>query len=132
MDAGTSLTTSCVDAGPVRVVTVDGEIDIMTAPELRTALQEAVAAEERKPVVVDLTGVRLLSSVGLAVLSEIHEVADKAGMPLRVVFGSSRLVVRMLQLSGLSDVLAVHRDVQDAVRAAARPRNEGTDDLATS
>ncbi|MGH3885170.1 MAG: STAS domain-containing protein, partial [Pseudonocardiaceae bacterium] len=49
-----------------RVVTVVGEVDALTAPELAAFLTTQLAAA--RVVVVDLDGVRFLGSAGLSVL----------------------------------------------------------------
>jgi len=66
-----------------RVVTVVGEIDALTAPELAAFLTEQVIAAQL--VVVDLDGVRFLSSAGLRALFEANEFATREGRDLRLV-----------------------------------------------
>ena len=60
-----SVTTSRQD--DVSVVTVAGEVDVYTAAQLRTALDEEIAAG-RAWLVVDLDEVSFLDSTGLGVL----------------------------------------------------------------
>lgn len=73
--------------GPgIRVVTVMGEIDGMTAPELATFLTAQLVAAP--VVVVDLDGVRFLGSPGLSVLIEANELAIREDRELRLVCNS--------------------------------------------
>ncbi|HZS22789.1 MAG TPA: STAS domain-containing protein [Pseudonocardiaceae bacterium] len=70
--------------GPdARVVTVVGEIDALTAPELAALVitQLTIAPV----VVVNLDGVRFLSSAGLRALFEAHEFALREDRDLRLV-----------------------------------------------
>jgi len=58
-----------------RVVTVTGEIDSLTVPELAAFVTAQLA--EARLVVVDLDGVQFLGSAGLAVLFEADELASR-------------------------------------------------------
>ncbi len=71
------------------VLRISGEIDMATGPRLDSSLAAAVAAAAAPaPVVVDLTGVRHLGSVGVALLTSYHRRCHLGGTPLRVVAGS--------------------------------------------
>ncbi len=94
------------------VLTVAGEIDLLTADRLSEALWAAVARHAL--VVVDLTAVKFLSSSGLAALALAHRGAAKAGRALRLV-ASSRVTLRPIQITGLADQIAVFGTVPDAV-----------------
>lgn len=66
-----------------RVVTVTGEVDSLTAPELAACLTAQLAGARR--VVVDLDGVQFLGSAGLSVLFEANELATREDRDLRLV-----------------------------------------------
>jgi anti-sigma B factor antagonist len=88
-----------VDHGPgARVVKVIGEIDTLTAPVLRSRLEENLAEVEL--VVLDLSEVTFLGSAGLAVLVFARDEADRLRHRFRLVPGS-RIVVRALEATGL-------------------------------
>src|SRR5688572_19486732 len=88
------------------LLTVEGEIDVLTAPRLEVALRKGVDECADRPFVLDLTRVELLSSAGLRVLFEARGWAEELAEPLRVVAGSARPVVWPLELTGLSSLLA--------------------------
>ena len=69
-----------------RVVTVMGEIDALSAPELATFLTAQLVAAQ--VVVVNLDGVRFLSSAGLRALVEANEFATRGDRDLRLVCSS--------------------------------------------
>ncbi|MGM1065735.1 anti-sigma factor antagonist [Saccharothrix sp. Mg75] len=97
------------------VVTVVGELDQATAPRLREVLDTAL--DDRPGViVVDLRGVDLLASAGLAALIAAHDQAlpDTA---LRVVAGDTTPALRSVQLSGLDELLVVHPSLDHALAA---------------
>ena len=95
-----------------RVVTVGGEIDALTAPELDAVVTAEVAAAPL--VVVDLDGVQFLGSVGLSVLVKANERAAREGRHLRLVC-HSRMVNRALDATGLRDQFSFADTVSQAV-----------------
>ncbi len=87
--------------GPdARVVTVVGEVDALTAPELDVFLTAQLAAA--RVVVVDLDGVQFLGSAGLSVLFEANERAGQQGCTLRLVC-NSRIANRALEATELKE-----------------------------
>lgn len=110
MQTDLSVTTSLTYTSVV--VTVAGEVDLHTADVLR---DHAVAAAGRDEVrlVLDLTGVGFMDSVGIGVLVLLRrKVAARHG-ELHVV--PSRRVRAALRLSGLDTVLTLHPSVAAAL-----------------
>jgi anti-sigma B factor antagonist len=107
--------TGSTDTGVL--LTVTGEVDSSTAPQLREVLDTAFAAGV-PTLTVDLDAVTFLDSAGLCVLAGAHRRATEAGVALRVI-ASSRAVVRPLQITGLYDLLAVEQPVSSAGVGAA-------------
>ena len=89
------------------LLTVTGEVDSSTAPQLREVLDTAFA-DGVPTLTIDLDAVTFLDSAGLCVLAGAHRRAIAAGVALRVL-ASSRAVVRPLQITGLYDLLAVEQ-----------------------
>lgn len=96
----------------VRVVTVGGEIDALTAPELDAVVTAQLATVP--VVVVDLDRVQFLGSVGLSVLVKANERAVREGRHLRLVC-QSRIVNRALDATGLRDQFSFADTVSQAV-----------------
>jgi anti-sigma B factor antagonist len=88
-------------------VTVQGEVDSSTAPDLRDCLLEVLSRPGSADVEVDLTRVTFLDSAGLSALAVAHRAGVSAGRGLRVRCGTARAVVRPLQITGLWDVFTV-------------------------
>jgi len=98
------------------VVTVDGEIDVLTGPPFRKALADAFEHDGR-PVVTDLTRVKLLSSTGLAVLVDAHWHAQQRGRGLVLVADPGVHAVHLaLQMAGIATLFTVVADLQEALR----------------
>lgn len=99
------------------VVTVAGDVDILTGSRLRAELREIVDDAGAGPLVVDLTGVTLLSSTGLAVLVDARWHAQQYGRELvLVVDPESRAVPLALHAAGIASLFPVVADVDTAVR----------------
>ena len=101
------------DPGPdACVVTVTGEIDVVTAPELADCLTTQLAGSQ--VVVVDLDGVRFLGSAGVAVLFEANELATRQGRDLQLV-SHSRTANLALEVTGLGTCFTFADTVPDAL-----------------
>ena len=96
----------------VRVVTVTGEVDALTAPELSACLTEQRAVA--RLVVVDLDGVQLLASAGLRVLFEVDELATEQGRHLCLVCNSPTVKL-VVETAGLRDHFTLVSTVADAL-----------------
>ena len=100
--------------GPdARVVTVVGEIDALTAPELATFLTAQLVAAQA--VVVNLDGVRFMGSAGLSVLFEASELAHREDRDLRLVC-NSQTANWALEATGLRKQFTFADSVADALQ----------------
>lgn len=97
------------------VLTVFGEIDLFTAPELKSAI--AAAVEDGRPrVVVDLTHTTFLDSSGLGVLvGALQRLRDHGGA-LSIV-NVDEAIARTFSITGLDQILAIRETREDAVQA---------------
>ncbi|AHH99734.1 STAS domain-containing protein [Kutzneria viridogrisea] len=112
----TSITLAVREVSPeVAVISIGGEVDMLTAPELREAVDRAI--DSCRALVLDLNAVTFLGSAGLAVLVETSHEANRRGVPLRLV-ASSRTVCRPLEVTGLTEVLSTYGSLDEAVAAA--------------
>jgi anti-anti-sigma factor len=80
-----------------------GDIDLTGRDAIGPQLIDAAAAATG-PLVVDLTGVRYLSSAGVALLAEA---AGRAGSALSLVVAEGSPPARVLELTGLAGALPV-------------------------
>jgi len=93
------------------VLTVSGEIDTLTAPQLSTALDELLAVSDGD-LAVDMDGVTFLASSGLGVL--IHAARDAARRHrMLYVVASNRAVLRPLEVTGSSQLFTIIQGVDD-------------------
>ncbi|SDM17293.1 STAS domain-containing protein [Allokutzneria albata] len=88
------LTIGVVRGGRAAVVTVAGEIDIATAPRLRTAL--LAECGDHDELVVDLAGVSHLDCAGVGAL-----LAARAAVGRLRLVGAHGIVLRVLEILGV-------------------------------
>jgi anti-sigma B factor antagonist len=111
-DTEGQITLTCrAEEGGLRIVAVADEVDMLTSPQLRTLLLDEL--QSASVLVVDLEGITFLGTSGLAVLVELRDAARSAGVPLRLVC-TSRRVLRPLTIAGLVALF----DVRDSVESA--------------
>ena len=111
------MSTSTDERDDALVLLVEGEIDGLTAPRLRAAIDTAFDRLNGRVLVLDLTQVEFLGSAGLrALLDSAAEAMRLDGyQPLRVVVDENRPVVRPIEIVGLDNVLALYDSVSDAL-----------------
>jgi anti-anti-sigma factor len=98
--------------GAAVVLRVAGELDLLTTPTLATACTEALRT--RPPVLVlDLTAVTFLASVGMSAIVAAHE-AGGEHTRVRVV-GGSRDTLRPIRVTGLDSLLSVYPQLSAAL-----------------
>lgn len=98
------------------VLTVGGEVDAASAPQLRAGVERALGAEPPL-LVLDLSDVAFFGSAGLSVLLSAAE-AMSPGV-LRVV--ASPQVRRPIEVTGLDEVLAVFGTLDGALATDVDP-----------
>jgi anti-sigma B factor antagonist len=97
------------------VVLVVGELDALTAPRLHDELV-ALAADGIDRVVLDLRRLDFVDSFGLGVIVSARRRLSQQGNSLCVVAGEDqRTLRRVLEITGLDQVLPVHPTVAAAV-----------------
>lgn len=82
------------------VVHATGEVDMRTAVDLETEVNEVCARQGNRIVVIELSGITFFGSTGLAILESALRSCRDRGTQLRVV-AASRAVLRPLQMMGL-------------------------------
>lgn len=98
----------------VVVVSASGVVDMLTAPQLETAIGAALQAKPAG-VVVDFTDVEFLASAGMGVLVAAH---DEAGADVRFsVVADGPATSRPLKLVGIADIVAMYATVDEALAA---------------
>ena len=97
----------------VAVVTVKGEVDLATSPQLRDCLTGVVEKSSR--VVVDLDGVGFIDSTGIGVLVGAVKRARSNGGDLSLVC-TQRRILKVLEITGLTQVFSVFENLDAAIQ----------------
>lgn len=113
------MLTAAYLGGHVHVVTVVGELDVATAPELREEL-DRIAARGGRETVVDLLAVSFVDSTALGILVEASRKLKARGGSLRIVCDDRR-IARIMEITGLDRVLRVHATLREALESLGRP-----------
>jgi anti-anti-sigma factor len=89
-------------AGECAVLSVTGDLDAFSAPDLESYLEGRCLAG-CSVLEVDLTGVPTLASAGLSALISVRRECERRGMDLRLR-GARRSVLRVFELTGLARI----------------------------
>jgi anti-sigma B factor antagonist len=106
----------------VTVVDVCGEIDLSTATLFAKAV--TVALEQARHIVINLRGVTYMDSSGFGTLLSATKRLRPLGGTVHLV-GCNDLIARMLQITRLCTVFALHDSEEDALRAIRRTEVPG-------
>jgi anti-sigma B factor antagonist len=96
------------------VLSVAGEVDLVTAPDIETALIRELDGGATR-IVVDLSGVTFFGSLGLAVLIRTVTGAEERSVELRLV--ANQLALRTMELTSTAEVFSLYPSVEAAVGA---------------
>jgi anti-anti-sigma factor len=100
------------------VCRLTGSVDLVATPVLANTLSEALH-DGRPHVVIDLSAIALLDSIGLHVVFEALASCDIDGHLAVVVDPFSAAITRP-DITGLGEVIDIHHDLAGALRACAR------------
>jgi anti-sigma B factor antagonist len=107
------------------VLSIKGEHDLSTAPELRRHLSQAIANGDA--VVVDLSPATFVDSSILGAILDARRSADEAGLGFAVTHaGGDDSVSRVLEITGLRAELPVHSERDEAMTAASNGLGEAS------
>jgi anti-sigma B factor antagonist len=112
-----SVDLSTRECGPHVVVALSGELDLVDAPGVAAAL--AAVASPGRQIIVDLAGLKFIDSSGVAALARGRGHARQAGGDLRLA-AARHEVLRVLTITRLIEVFAVHASVAEAAGMAGR------------
>jgi len=102
------------DVGDFAVVALHGDVDLQNSPRVRKGLLQCLS--QGRNVLVDMGGVTYIDSSGVASLVEAFQTARKAGIRFALV-GVSAAAMRVLQLTRLDRVFAIHPSLDEAMAA---------------
>ncbi len=94
------------------MVSVEGELDMNTAPVLERELEEPVAAGE-VPLLLDLGRCEFIDSTGIALIVHTWQTLD--GQDGLALCGVSDQVERVLDITGIEEAIPTHASREQAL-----------------
>jgi anti-sigma B factor antagonist len=101
----------------VRRIVITGRLDLPGTDSVASQLAE-LAAAPKKGVVVDLTAVRFLASIGISALIASAKAVQQRGGKMVLVVNDSSTAMMSIKATGLDELIPVFTDSADAERAA--------------
>lgn len=109
-----ALTITSEQRGRLVVVSVAGNVDMVTAPQLSQLVTETLA-DAPDGLIIDLSDTDFLASAGMTALINAHSEIGPEGVFGVVARGPS--TARPLELMGLNKVFSIYPDVDAALAA---------------
>jgi len=115
LSAPDSITATVADHDGIVVLSIGGEIDLVTAPALEEAIG-GVMVDNPSALIIDLSGVEFLGSVGLKILAATYEKLGDAAEFGVVARGPATR--RPIHLTGLDKTFPLYPTLDDALTGA--------------
>ena len=106
----------------ILIVSVDGGLDKTTGPQLNAALEKLIAAGMNR-IIIDCSGLRFISSLGIATLIKLHRRMRKQGGDVKLA-SPSGVVFDVLKLARLDKLFELYDNVDRARLAFRAPSDE--------
>ena len=107
-DDPAALVAAIHDEAGTTIVALDGELEFATAASLRATFSD-LARNPSGPVVVDLSALRFVDSIGLSLLVQAQQRFAAEGVPFGLR-NPTQNVARVLETSGLTELFALDAD----------------------
>lgn len=101
----------------LRRIVITGRLDMPGTDSVASKLEELVAAP-KKGVVVDLTSVRFLASIGIRALIISAKAVERRGGKMVLVVDGGSTVMESLVATGVDQLIPVFRNAAEAEKAA--------------
>ena len=106
------------DVGDLRTIEIGGRLDVDGANSVATQLVD-LAKAARKGVVVDLSSLKFLASIGIrAIVASAKEVKARGGK-MALVVDSGSTVMMSIKATGIDQLIPVFDDSTEAEKAAS-------------
>lgn len=101
----------------LRRIAISGRLDMPGTDSVASQLVELTAAP-KKGVVVDLSAIKFLASVGIGALIASAKAVQKRGGKMVLVVDDGSTVMMSLEATGVDQLIPVFKNAADAERAA--------------
>ena len=112
------MSISYVDVGnDLRRIEITGRLDTPGTNSIASQLVELTSAP-KKAIVIDLTGVKFLASIGIGALITSAKAVQARGGKMALVVSDGSTVRMSLEVTGVDQLVSVFKRVEDAEKAA--------------
>ena len=112
------MSISYVDVGEqLRRIVISGRLDVEGTDSVATQLME-LAQAPKKGVVIDLSSLKFLASIGIRALITSAKAVKQRGGKMVLVVDDGSTVMMSLKATGIDKLVPVFGDSSDAERAA--------------
>jgi anti-anti-sigma factor len=101
----------------LRKIVIMGRLDISGTESVADEL-EKLAAAPKKGVVVDLSSLKFLASLGIRALFKSAKAVQQRGGKMVLVVGANSQVAMSLEATGVNDLIPTFKSTAEAERAA--------------
>lgn len=101
----------------IRLIKIAGRLDILGTGEIEGKFA-ALAATERHPVIVDLTEVSFLASIGIRAIITNAKAQLQRGGKMVLFVGENAAVAKTLELTGIDALVPTFKTIGEAEQAA--------------
>ena len=101
----------------LRRIVITGRLDIAGTESVASKLEELVAAP-KKGVVVDLSSLRFLASIGIRALIVSAKAVEQRGGKMVLVVDDGSTVIQSLEVTGVDQMIPVFKNAAEAEKAA--------------
>lgn len=104
--------------GGISAITVQGELDMNTAPQLEQQLEDALA-DSKASIMLDLSQCEFIDSTGIALIVRSWQRLDREaggeGEGRLVLCSHNHQVRRLLKITGVESSISMHEDRGEAL-----------------
>jgi len=100
----------------IRLIKIAGRLDIQGAGEIETRFA-ALAATEGRRLIVDLTAVSFLASIGIRSIISNAKAQQQRGGKMVLFVGDNASVTKTLELTGIDSLVPMFKDLGEAEQA---------------
>jgi anti-sigma B factor antagonist len=101
----------------LRSISLNGRLDIQGTEEISSEFS-ALTAAAKKNVLVDLTAVSFLASMGIRELISNAKALQRRGGRIVLYVGDNALIAKILETTNISELLPLFRVKEEAEKAA--------------
>lgn len=102
----------------LRRIVISGRLDIPGTDSIASQL-EALIAAPKKAVVVNLSGLNFLASIGIRALITSAKAVQKRGGKMALVVHAGSTVMMSLEATGVNELIPVFTNLADAEKSVA-------------